>query len=710
MGSFLLSTNFASTVSRRPEVDRSTSALNPPYTTTDNTWHILPDQSESKKSLKDFPLNDVNVEVKLVPAPGEETTVPVRVDECPPEYSFNEETDALRSPQALNRCFENGISQDDQEDSTNVLGNPESVKFNALGTRGKILRVLLIAAKIICVHGFLYIFIISLNLLSQAFRLLGGKTAGGFMANHVLLQNPLTGLMIGILATVLMQSSSTSTSIVVTMVASNMIKVQPAISIIMGANIGTSVTNTIVSLAQYGNRDEFRRAFSAATVHDMFNWLSVCLLLTVEVCTGYLYRVSGLMVAHLSLPKYKTRKFDMLKVITKPVTNLIVQLDKEVIEGIATGHYWKDRRLLKVWCKYTKTDVLQNVTREVNVTSTEGSYSFIHLHNVTRLEKVSMRSPLEKCYCLMSYINWNDSISGIVLLIVSLLSLVLCLMGMVRLLHSMLRGPVATALKKTINSDIPKPCSFLTGYVAIIIGALLTIVLQSSSIFTSTLTPLVGMGVIHIERMYPLTLGSNIGTTATGLLAAMATSGDKLKAALQIGLCHLLFNVTGILIFYPVPIMRKLPINLAKMLGNTTAKYRWFAFLYLLCAFFVLPACVFALSLAGKYALITAGVILIPLLAFIIIINILQRKKKNLLPKVLRDWEWLPLCLHSLEPLDKFFSSFSGFCKMCQKKLDHPREHDQPRHTIIDSCDVSPRAESPCFNSTSELLQKTTLC
>jgi len=62
--------------------------------------------------------------------------------------------------------------------------------------------------------------------------------------------------------------------------------VKPAIPIIMGTNVGTSVTNTLVALAQSSDRDEFRRAFAAATVHDMFNWLTVAVLLPVELLTG----------------------------------------------------------------------------------------------------------------------------------------------------------------------------------------------------------------------------------------------------------------------------------------------------------------------------------------------------------------------------------------------------------------------------------------
>jgi sodium-dependent phosphate cotransporter len=75
---------------------------------------------------------------------------------------------------------------------------------------------------------------------------------------------------------------------------------------------------------------------------------------------------------------------------------------------------------------------------------------------------------------------------------------------------------MAMAIKKFVNADFPGRWKYFTGYLAILIGAAFTIVIQSSSVFTSALTPLVGLGVIDLERMYPLTLGSNIGTTFTG--------------------------------------------------------------------------------------------------------------------------------------------------------------------------------------------------
>lgn len=103
----------------------------------------------------------------------------------------------------------------------------------------------------------MYFFVCSLELMSIGFRLIGGKNASTFL-NSQLITNPVVGVMIGILVTVLVQSSSTSTSIVVTMIASDMIKVRNAIPIIMGANVGTSITNTIVSFMQSGDSDQFR--------------------------------------------------------------------------------------------------------------------------------------------------------------------------------------------------------------------------------------------------------------------------------------------------------------------------------------------------------------------------------------------------------------------------------------------------------------------
>ena len=100
-----------------------------------------------------------------------------------------------------------------------------------------------------------------------------------------------------------------------------------AIPIIMGANIGTSVTGVIVSVTQAGDKVTFQRAFSAATVHDMFNWLTVIILLPVEVITGYLYHVTSAIVDSTNLAGGGEEQ-QFLSVLTDPFTELIVQVNK----------------------------------------------------------------------------------------------------------------------------------------------------------------------------------------------------------------------------------------------------------------------------------------------------------------------------------------------------------------------------------------------
>ena len=248
--------------------------------------------------------------------------------------------------------------------------------------------------------------------------------------------------------------------------------------------------------------------------------------------------------------------------------------------------------------------------------------------------------------------TWSDTTVGIVLLVAALVVLCGCLICIVKTLNSLLKGKIAVIIKKFINAEFPGKCGYFTGYVALLIGTGMTILVQSSSVFTSALTPLVGIGVITIDRMYPLTLGANIGTTTTAILAALAQEPEDIKWSLQISLCHLFFNISGILLFYPIPYLR-FPISMAKFLGNETAKYRWFAVFYLILSFFIVPALVFGLSLVSWQVM--AGV-LIPIAGFIIIIAIIklmQRKCQRRLPYALRNWKFLPLACRSLEPYDR---------------------------------------------------------
>merc|ERR1712136_719255 len=158
--------------------------------------------------------------------------------------------------------------------------------------------------------------------------------------------------------------------------------------------------------------------------------------------------------------------------------------------------------------------------------------------------------------------------------------------------------------------------------------------------------------MIDIERMYPLTLGSNIGTTTTAILAALASDSDVLYLTLQVALAHFFFNMSGILLYYPVPFTR-FPIAGSKFLGNTTAQYRWFAVLYLLTVFFIITAV--GLTIGG--------------------VNTMQKKCPQYLPKFMRTWEFLPLPLRSLAPYDKFFTKYL-LCCCSQMKQDQMAQSD----------------------------------
>merc|ERR1711915_190044 len=149
--------------------------------------------------------------------------------------------------------------------------------------------------------------------------------------------------------------------------------------------------------------------------------------------------------------------------------------------------------------------------------------------------------------------------------------------------------------------------------------------------------------------------GSNIGTTTTSLLAALASSGENANQAVQIALVHLFFNIFGILIFYPIPFMRW-PIGMASSLGKLTSNYRWFSLCYLLLAFFLLPLIIFALSLIGPLALYLTLIPAALIIIFVTIINFLQKRAHKKLPQVLQTWEFLPEPLRSLEPLDRMIT------------------------------------------------------
>jgi len=480
----------------------------------------------------------------------------------------------------------------------------------------------------------LYVFLVGLELLGDSFKCLGGKGAGSMFTA---ISNPVAGLMTGILATVMVQSSSTSTSIVVGLVGAEQISVTTAIPIIMGANIGTSVTNTIVSMGQAGNRLDLERAFAGATVHDMFNYLSVAVLLPIEVIAqaiqgqgGPLFWLTQAITDAIMGSRRSGELFNSpITAITDPVSKLFLHNNKYIIYALSLGE---------------PTASTSNVTNATACASLGdvGCSSYYCLGeemNTTlyKINKAAYRTHLTGCEgyitepstpcgshesCFLDagafydeYVSHNpiinggitqgagDIAGGIIGLVLSLLFLIGGLFFLCKFLHALLMGRAKRVIAKATR---------LNDYLAILVGVGVTIIVQSSSVVTSALTPFCGLGVLPLEKMLPLTLGANIGTTVTALIASMATFTND---AVHIALCHLFFNIFGILIWFPVPFMRRVPLGAARLLGLYASFFRMVPLIYILVAFVLVPSVALGISALFGASLAAGVVVLVLVLA-----------------------------------------------------------------------------------------------
>jgi len=406
---------------------------------------------------------------------------------------------------------------------------------------------------------FLYFFLFGLDLLGSGAKVMGGCTAGSLFGDDT---NPVAGLMVGILATVFLQSSSTTTSIVVSLVGASTVSVNQGIYMIMGANIGTSVTNTIVAIGQMGDGDQLERAFAGATVHDMFNFLTVAIFFPVELITGYLRRLTAACVRNFS-SRDGEKWVGPIKQWVGPLTKKVIIANKNIIKGVAKGESCSD--YYPIECEDPDSPTKSTCSQVGLIACDKGTDACPAFFQADATQS-------------------DDQISGITVFIIGLVILFICLFAMVTMLQKMLLTTSTRIMYKATN---------INGYLAILVGVGITILVQSSSITTSTFTPLVGVGVIRLEQMFPITLGANIGTTITALLAALLSTTE----AMQVALAHLFFNISGIIVWYPVPFMREIPLNAARSLGKATRILRIFPVIYILVCFLIIPFLLFGLSL-----------------------------------------------------------------------------------------------------------------
>ncbi|MGY0218272.1 Na/Pi symporter [Endozoicomonadaceae bacterium StTr2] len=349
----------------------------------------------------------------------------------------------------------------------------------------------------------IYMLLVAVGMVSSGFKLATGGAAGAEQL-FAFASSPVLGLLAGALATALVQSSSTVTSIIVGLAAGGL-PVSMAVPMIMGANIGTTITNTIVSLGHIRNGEEFKRAFAASTVHDFFNWMAVLILLPLELATGFLEKAGSYIASLLAGgPDMHMSGYNFMKMITKPVIKSVAE----------------------------------------------------------------MMTPL------------SSTMGGIMMILIGVAVIMLSVTWLGKLLRQVLVGRAKNILKSAVGrGPISGICS----------GAAVTVLVQSSSTTTSLIVPLAGNGFFKLREVYPFTLGANIGTTITALLAATAVTGPLAGAALTIALVHLLFNVSAVVGIYSVPFLRNIPLKLSESLAELAVKRKFLALAYIASAFFVIP-------------------------------------------------------------------------------------------------------------------------
>lgn len=337
-------------------------------------------------------------------------------------------------------------------------------------TKSKIIKTIVIILTI-------YLFLLSIKLLGHSFKLFGKGFAEAMIQ---MTANPFAGLIIGIVATSLIQSSSTTTSIVVGLVAGGALSLYNAIPIIMGANIGTTITNTLVSIGHITKRIEFKRAFSASIVHDFFNICVVVVLLPIEINFHVIAKTASVLEKGFS-GVGGVKMFNPLKFILDPAIK---------------------------WFDYI--------------------FSFVPFQSI-------------------------------VMMVFSIILLFIALTFLIKSMRSIMLKKIELVIDNYL---------FRNDLLGFALGILMTSIVQSSSVTTSIIIPLAGAGLVSLRQIFPYTLGANIGTTVTTILAAMATQN---RVAVTVAFSHLCFNILGILIFYP---LKFIPIGLAEFVGKKASESR----------------------------------------------------------------------------------------------------------------------------------------
>ncbi|MCC5882381.1 MAG: Na/Pi symporter [Halomonas sp.] len=352
----------------------------------------------------------------------------------------------------------------------------------------------------------LYLFLAALNVLGSGLGTFG--RASDFLTQLFAYgENPFIALLAGVLVTMIVQSSSFTSALIVTLVATGEMTLGTAVFAIMGANIGTAVTGVIVALANMRIKRNFRRSFTAALMHDFFNILTVLVVFPLEFISGLFHeagrgifsRLAGWLAELIGLEEV-ARPNSPIKLITQPVVDLF--------------------NALGGWL---------------------------------------MPTPAAQGLLVAGL--------GLLLMFIALIFMVQNLRG------ALLRHMDGLFRTYFFRSDLR----------AYGVGVVSTVLVQSSTITSSLMVPLAGAGVVRLRRVLPFMMGANLGTTVTSVLAATA---NPVAAAMTVALFHVMFNLTGTAIWWP---LRYIPLKVATWYGKLAARQTRYAFAFLIGVFLVIP-------------------------------------------------------------------------------------------------------------------------
>lgn len=337
----------------------------------------------------------------------------------------------------------------------------------------------------------LLLFIFSIDLLTVSMGAINDT-----VANEILLatRNPFISLFIGLLVTALIQSSSTVTASIVAIVASGNMTLQQAVPMVLGANIGTTLTSTLVSFSFIMKKKEFRRALSAGILHDLFNILSVIILLPLEIYFGFLSKIAIQIASFFATDDAFEGPIVYNKIFTRPITQWITDHISIPFVTMILAVFLVFGAIKALSSTMYKTFVLDNFNRINNLIFKKSGLSFIY-------------------------------------------------------------------------------------------GTFFTALVQSSTVTTSLVVPLVANRKVSLAKSFPFIVGANLGTTITAVIASVYKS----EAAIALAIVHILFNGFGALIFLPFARLRNIPVQIARFMGKSAVQNRVVGFAYILITFFILP-------------------------------------------------------------------------------------------------------------------------